>query len=97
MNPLYLIAEIHPNPEKLVEAKQAFEKLMDATLQEPGCLLYDLVVEENSDTWLMLEKWASVEAWNLHMETPHVKAINELSPSISRAATVLRFMNPVGY
>jgi len=96
LNPLYLIAEIHPHPEKLVEAKQAFDELMVATLQEPGCLLYDLVVEENSDTWIMLEKWASVEAWDLHMETAHVKSMNDLAPSISRTATILRFFSPVG-
>ena len=95
MNPLYLIAEIHPNPEKLSEAKLAFDELIAGTKSEPGCLLYDLVIEDKSDTWIMLEKWESVEAWNLHIETGHVKKMQRISPAFTSQDTLLRFLKPV--
>jgi quinol monooxygenase YgiN len=95
MTALYLIAEIFPQPEKLNEAREAFDELIEKTLQEPGCLLYDLVIEQGSDHWIMLEKWASQEAWEQHMETSHVKHINQISPSLTHKRTVLRFLYPV--
>lgn len=95
MTPLYLIAEIYPHPEKLAEAREAFDSLIAKTLQEPGCLLYDLVIEQDGDHWLMLEKWASKEAWEQHMETDHVKHINQITPSLTHKQTVLRFLHPV--
>jgi quinol monooxygenase YgiN len=95
MNPLYLIAEIYPHPEKLDEAREIFEGLIQKTLQEPGCLLYDLVIEDGADHWLMLEKWESKAAWDAHMETEHVKQNQIDTPKISRKATNLRFLNSV--
>jgi quinol monooxygenase YgiN len=95
MTPLYLIAEIYPHPDKLTEAREAFDDLIAKTVQEPGCLLYDLVVEKDSDHWLMLEKWASQKAWEHHMETDHVKNINHITPSLTQKKTVLRFLHPI--
>ncbi len=95
MTPLYLIAEIYPRQDKLAQAREVFEDLISKTLQEPGCLLYDLVIEENSGHWLMLEKWASVQAWELHMATDHVKHVQIVTPALTSKETVLRFLHPV--
>lgn len=95
MKPLYLIAEIHPHPEKLDQAKKAFDELVTETIKEPGCLLYDLVIEQGSDSWLMVEKWESKTHWEAHMETEHVKKINELASDFVTRETKLRFLHPV--
>lgn len=95
MNPLYLIAEIFPNPEKLVEAKKAFDELVIHTLQEPGCLLYDLVVEEGQDHWMMIEKWQDKQSWEAHMLTQHVQHITAVAPDITAKETKLRFLHQV--
>jgi len=99
MNPLYLIAEIHPLPEKLNDARTAFEALISESKKEPGCLLYDLVIESSvetgSETWIVMEKWASKAAWDQHMETTHVKKMNRISPTFSLSETKLRFLHPV--
>ena len=58
-------------------------------------MLYDLVIEQDGDHWLMLEKWASKEAWEQHMETDHVKHINQITPSLTHKQTLLRFLHPV--
>lgn len=92
MSPLYLIAEIYPDPEKLSEAKSAFEELIAATREEKGCLLYDLVIEDGNECWLMLEKWESRSAWDLHMNSHHVIAMNAVSPEFTTQPTRLRFL-----
>lgn len=93
-SPLYLIAEIHPDPQKLDEAFAAFTDLISATKKEQGCLLYDLVIEDdNPGIWIMLEKWESKEAWDLHMASEHVKHMNEISSNFTVAETLLRFFD----
>lgn len=92
MRPLYLIAEIYPDPEKLSEAKKAFEELIAATQKEKGCLLYDLVIEEGNACWMMLEKWETRSAWDEHMKTNHVIAMNAASPKFTSQPTRLRFL-----
>lgn len=93
MKPLYLIAEIFPHPEKLPEARAAYAELIAATKKEPGCMLYDLVSGDDSDVWLMIEKWESKQAWDLHMLEPHVQHIRGIEAEITRAPTKLNFYN----
>ena len=93
MNPLYLIAEIFPHPDKLIEAKKAFDELVIHTRQEPGCLLYDLVIEDGADHWMMIEKWQDKQSWEAHMLTEHVQQITALAPAFTTKETNLRFLH----
>ena len=95
MKPLYLLAEIYPHPEKIDEARQLFQELIEQTLKEPGCLIYELVSEHGSDHWIMIEKWESLDAWEKHMETDHVKLANRAAQGFTRLQTKLRFLDPV--
>ena len=96
MRPLYLIAVITPRRDRTDEARAAFAQLVAATLEEPGCELYDLVVNpEDPGTWLMLEKWASREAWDAHMTTAHVIAHIASAEAFLAGPAELRFYDPV--
>ena len=96
MTYLYLKADIYPDLSKRKEVEAAYAELMRASLAEPGCLLYDLVVdEENPQVWHMFEKWESRDAWNDHMKTEHVVKIQLLEPSLVVSPTVLNFYIPV--
>lgn len=96
MQPLYLIAVITPRADRIDEARSAFADLVRATLAEPGCELYDLVVNpDDPTTWLMLEKWTSREAWDAHMRTEHVIAHNATADAFLAAPAELRFYDPV--
>lgn len=96
MQPLYLIAVITPRPDRIDEARAAFERLVTATLAEPGCELYDLVENpQEPGTWLMLEKWSSREAWDAHMGTEHVIAHNAGADAFLVGPAELRFYDPV--
>ncbi len=96
MTYLYLKADIYPNPSKREEAEAAYSELMRASLAEPGCLLYDLVADqEHPQVWHMFEKWESRAAWNEHMESEHVAKIQRLEPQLIVAPTKLNFYTSV--
>jgi quinol monooxygenase YgiN len=47
------------------------EELVAATLQEPGCLRYELNRSTNDETMLvMIEAWESEDDWRAHSEGP---------------------------
>ena len=96
MTYLYLKADIYPDLDKLEEVQSAYAELIRASLNEPGCLLYDLVVnQEDPSVWHMFEKWESKAAWDEHMETEHVAKIQQLEPQLIVAPTKLNFYTPV--
>jgi quinol monooxygenase YgiN len=89
---LYLKADIYPDPAKRAEALAAYQELIADALNEPGCLLYDLVEDpKDPSVWYMFEKWESREIWDLHMKTAHVAKISELEPTLTVKPTVLNF------
>jgi quinol monooxygenase YgiN len=96
MSFLYLVADIYPDLSKRDEAFAAYRELVDSSLMEPGCLLYDLVEDEiDPTTWHMLEKWESKEIWNKHMESNHVLKIQEIEAELTAKPTVLHFLREV--
>lgn len=96
MPALYLVAVITPRIDGVDAAREAFATLVTATRQEPGCELYDLVVNpEDPSTWLMLEKWTSRQAWEAHMRTPHVVDHNARADAFLAGPAELRFYDPV--
>jgi quinol monooxygenase YgiN len=96
MTYLYLKADIYPDLSKQAEVEAAYAELIGASLAEPGCLLYDLVVdEEDPKVWYMLEKWESRAAWNDHMKSAHVLRIQQLEPKLVVSPTKLNFYTSV--
>jgi quinol monooxygenase YgiN len=93
--PLYLIASIYPKAQFTEFLKSEFANLVTLSQKEPGCQMYDLVQGAGENHWVMMEKWSSRQAWDAHMQTNHVKAINSLDTKYFTKATELRFLNPI--
>ena len=89
--PLYLIAVIKPRMDVADAVLQRLHAMRDATREEPGNISMDLVVGEEADTWLMLEKFSSRPAWEEHMTLPHVGEGNAFLADKLREPTELRF------
>ena len=74
-------AEAKVNCEKKLEA--AFCAAMPPTHAEKGCIKYALQqLSDNARSFVMIEKWSSKEALDLHLKAPHIqilfKKFNEL-------------------
>ena len=92
--PLYLIATIRPIPEHRNALIQECKKLVEASLQESGCELYDLVIAEGDDYFTMMEKWTTKAHWDDHMLTAHVAAMGEAEKKYCLEPNQLKFLLP---
>jgi quinol monooxygenase YgiN len=64
---------VKPGQEELVAA--ALLELAGPSREEPGCLSYvPCRAKADPTVLLVLEEWASQEALDAHMETPHFQA-----------------------
>jgi len=95
MDPLYLIATIRPIPEHRDALILECKALVEASLQEPGCELYDLVIAEGDEHFTMMEKWTSRAHWDDHMLTAHVAAMGKAEKKYCIEPNQLTFLTPV--
>ena len=72
---LTITATIIAKPEKRELVKQALLNLIPPTLQEEGCLNYDLHQDnENANRFFFYENWESRELWLNHNASAHIAA-----------------------
>ena len=72
MSQLAVVAFITALPGREAALEAELSSLVDPTRQEAGCLRYDLVRDSADPRRLaFLETWASREALQAHMKTPH--------------------------
>jgi quinol monooxygenase YgiN len=89
--PLFLVVHIKPRLDKMAEAEAQLKSMITNNLQEEGCLSMHLVRSEDDEpnTWVMLEHFASRAAWDVHMESDHNKQGNELLEPLLREPSEL--------
>ena len=76
MSALTLVATFQARPETREELAHRLQEMVPLTRNEPGCLSYDLHVDREDDNrFVFVETWADVAAWDVHMDTPHVRAL----------------------
>ena len=81
---IHVLAIITALPGMRDRILDAWRDNVDAVRAEHGCLAYDAVVDVRDgapgfarfggDTFVVVEKWASVEALQAHAVAPHMKA-----------------------
>lgn len=78
-NHMYRIAKITVDPSKLKEYTSALQAQMKAAIAlEPGVLSYTAVADKKDPTHItILEVYASQEAYQSHINTPHFKKYKE--------------------
>lgn len=61
--------------------------------KEPGCLIFDVCVEQNDDVDVILlyEVYTDEAAFDAHLETPHFLAFDETVAGLVAEKTVRRF------
>ena len=74
-SPVIVIAQLEAKPEFAAQFRTALELLIAATLQEPGCLCYQLHQSlESPHGWMIHEEWESEAALSAHQQQPHFLA-----------------------
>lgn len=71
-----IVAKIKAKPGRQGELKEVLLSLIAPTRAEKGCICYSLHQDSNEDSVFMFyEKWASKEALDEHLQTPHLKGL----------------------
>jgi quinol monooxygenase YgiN len=73
---LTIVARITVNEAAVPRFVAALAPLVEATLAEEGCHLYEFN-QSNDDpcVFVVYEKWADQAALDLHMQTPHLQGL----------------------
>ncbi len=75
---IYVVAEVRLKPGMADKAVAAARKVVAETVKEDGCIFYDMHRSVNvADKIVVVERWASRDALDRHMHTPHLKAWRE--------------------
>jgi quinol monooxygenase YgiN len=84
MEPVHVVAVIEAKPGRRAELLAAFQANVPAVHAEDGCIEYVATVDTEGagafqtkfgpDTFVVVEKWASLAALEAHAVAPHMKA-----------------------
>jgi quinol monooxygenase YgiN len=76
MSEVVVVGSFIAREEKVAEATEAMEALIGPTHAEDGCILYALHRGRDDPAKLaFVERWASREQLDAHLESDHVKAV----------------------
>ena len=100
---IHVIAVITAKPGGREEILRHFRANVPAVLAEKGCIEYGAAVDANSglaiqtkwgaDTFLVVEKWESVEALKAHAAAPHMAAYGAKTKELI-ASRVIHVLSP---
>ena len=91
MSRVHVIAIITAKPGKREEVLANFNANVPAVHAEDGCIEYGAVIDCEGvgfakafgpDTFLVVEKWASLDHLKAHAVTPHMKAYSEKNKAL---------------
>jgi quinol monooxygenase YgiN len=84
MSQVHVVAVITTKPGLRARVLEMFQANVPAVLAEDGCIAYEATIDtENAgpmqtafgpDTFVVVEKWASMAALGAHAAAPHMKA-----------------------
>ena len=97
MSRVHVIAIITAKPGKREEVLANFNANVPAVHADDGCIEYGAVIDCEGvgfakafgpDTFLVVEKWASLDHLKAHAVTPHMKAYSEKNKDLLADRTI---------
>jgi quinol monooxygenase YgiN len=83
---IHVLAIVTAKPGMRTHVLDAYRANLAAVLAEAGCIAYEAVVDVDhpaagfaqfgADSFVVVEKWASIDALQAHAVAPHMKAYN---------------------
>jgi quinol monooxygenase YgiN len=91
-----VVATFEAKPGKETELKNALTALVAPTLQEAGCINYDLHQSpEEPGKFLFHENWTSKELLDAHLKSAHIKALLPRVPELAVAPPEIKIWDRI--
>lgn len=85
--PITVVARASARPGQEAALERELRAMAEKTHKEEGCLRYALHRgADDRRSFLIVERWASREAFQAHMQSPHAKALMLAIPGLLSAA-----------
>ncbi|NML26214.1 putative quinol monooxygenase [Zoogloea dura] len=92
---IHIVARLVARPDSIEALRPLLLGMLEPTRQEAGCIRYELINNKaDAAEFLFVEEWASQEAINAHMETPHLKGLVVNSAPLLAEPLDVRFYTP---
>ena len=93
---LFMCARFQAKPESVIELRARLLEMVDLTLQEPGCLFYNLHTDRDDESiFYFLEGWKDQAALKFHDATSYVQAIIADAPRLTVGGIRVEFMHRI--
>jgi len=93
-NAVVVVATITPAEGREADVEKALRKTIPAVHDEPGCLLYALH-RAPSGAFVMVEKWASAQALEVHGTAAALTALGPMLEGALAAPTDVQVLEPL--
>ena len=90
---IVVVAHIRPLPQEFDAVRAAFTEIIPEVHAEPGCELYAL--HEADGVLVMIEKWESQEALDVHMEAPALARLRPQMAGKTSGAPEVQVLTPL--
>ena len=98
MSIVHVLAVLTTNPGRRSDVLALFNDIVPIVLAEDGCIAYEATVdtkdgsanqaEFGADTFVVVEKWASLAALRAHSASPHMAEFGERTKDMMAARKV---------
>ena len=90
---VHIVAHLVARDGEELRVQAEFEKLIEPTRAEPGCLKYELLVnKERPGDFVFVQEYVSDAAFQAHMDSKHVAAaIRDAVPLLSVPPDIRRY------
>ncbi len=93
---IFMCARFQGKRERLEELRSRLLQMVEFTLQEEGCLFYNLHVDRDDPTiFYFLEGWKNSAALAFHDQTPYVQAIIQDASELTTDGITVNFMSKI--
>lgn len=87
-----IIAKITAKPGKEEELKNVLLSLIEPTRSEAGCINYNFHQDaDNGAVFMFYENWASKQALDEHLQTPHLQGLVAKADDLFAAPLEVKF------
>jgi quinol monooxygenase YgiN len=93
---LTVIAKATAKPGSEEELERELRASIGPSHEEPGCLRFALHRSSGDPAvFVAVERWASKEAWDAHMATPHIKRVIETTHALMTRPPEVQMLEPL--